>query len=397
MIKKLFLMLVITMITVPVIAQDEVFVRFDVDEITGNSLIGTALSPDGTKIVGAGNDELCIVDLGAAASECVPFPEDTRLSSANYFAWSPDNTKVVFHAEFFRFLHEPDLWQYDLETQTFTILTPDDVDDVLQGRQEALLDVFPIYNPVDEMLYFTRIQETAPGRLVTVQRITSEGDLEQVAILPADFFFGFVPTGHPVFSPDSTQMAISINDRGDIEEQRGVWIITLADGSLEQITLPDSFPGVPSDITDDLMRPTELLWHRDDTLMLTVLDSASFNTLYYELMLDGTLIPLFDLSAMNTGELFSAAEPVTELSYSEVLPRDAVVSADGTRLYYAVSSNDEAEISVLSLSLPPNESSLQIEITERLNIFPGQQDFLRQAATNGLGIIWQNYVIAIGE
>lgn len=390
------------LLVLPALAQDADLSVTDIYGDDPNILQEPVLSPDGEWVVGANRDGLCIIEVATQTQTCTPFPEETRLRGTDQFAWSADSTRVAMTENFFIRLEEPDIWEFDRTTRSFTNRTDDGVSDggflLSEDTADFVADFMPVYHP-DGSIYFMRLQETLLGRLMTLQRLAPDADeSEQVAILPTDFFLGIIPTSPMQVSPDGSQIGITMSSRDDDIDIQGFWRVEIESGRLDRFVIPQEISaGVPSEDAPLRGFPMEVKWITDDALVMffgNFVDMTVFSTQYYYMDLETeTITPVRDYSD-KTDETIMTEESDTGRPLYEMVPRFGLVNTAGDRLYY-ISTIRNPDQCIYSVPLPPDDSDPRQETCLEAEI-PGRfQRLFSQAGPGGRGLLMARYVLDV--
>jgi hypothetical protein len=134
---------------------------------------------------------------------------------------------------YYRNLHEPDMWLFDVASGVFSNITEDSADEVFgEGSEGALIDIMPFWDD-ENRLYFVRGGRNEAS--LTIQRYDlTTATLETWFEFPAEF--GNAPNvfPHPSFNPSGDAVAVGIGETDPQSPRNGIFIIS-AQGDLEQV------------------------------------------------------------------------------------------------------------------------------------------------------------------
>jgi hypothetical protein len=350
------------------------------------------ISPDGTRIAWyerAG--VVCEITLATNAVACVPLPNDFR-GTPEYVLWSPDSRYVAFTQEWARTLREPDLWVYDVTTQTVNNLTDDDISrlnfgsEPREGESAGPLWVEMAYTwGPDGNLYFVRVDAPDATDLdvssTGLYRLAPTGgeptlirDLGGIVSQFSIYQIGAMDLqGAVVISPDATQIAFLVRGIDRDDPNTGVWVMPLsADGEALQILTPGDFTlGLPSDLDPGIesLMLSGLGWAPDQSSLLIYLSSPIRaqevpSMIYHYNFADGSLTPFQDFSAYTT-DTIQDVDPDTGRAPIADAPRAITLSPDGSTPIIIQFDNDLETLRLTSLPLD-GESQILLEIPRDL-------------------------------
>lgn len=132
------------------------------------------LSPDGTKVAFSSGAKICVADTNGSHRVC---PTDNKLAvDTTSFAWSPDGSKIAMTDDFYRLLHEPDIWVMNARTGAVKDITDDGVAkwDIGKAPAKAELDLFPSWSADSKTIRFTR-QSARDRKTIDLESIPATG------------------------------------------------------------------------------------------------------------------------------------------------------------------------------------------------------------------------------
>lgn len=359
-----------------------------------------ALSPDGTRLVWAAPDALCLYQIDTQEGECQPLPETFAdvFRDYNPLRWSPDGAYIAFTEDPFVTINESDVWVYKLASGAFTNLTNDGVEGSWLRSDDApvALDYSVTWNPANGDLYFFRSEQFADGWTIDLYR-TYPGDDEPEQI--ASYTIGF-PTLSvyfpPAISPDGKTMALIVLDRKLDNLSNGVWTIDLEDGAAELVAnLPSlSQNGFPDWQDLEQMIPREVAWAGSDTLLAYLFNGAyvtgvSWGTQVINLA-TSEVTPLVDMSAVpEAADLFKARDDGRTPQHD--MARSVLIAPDGQSViynHYDEYTRDQSGLSALALPLEGEP----VEIGEApgctVQTVPGTPRWFGSIAPNGRAVLY---------
>lgn len=187
------------------------------------------LSPDGTKVAFSSGAKICVANANGSHRVC---PNDSKLAAdTTSFAWSPDGSKIALTDDFYRLLHEPDIWVMDARTGALKDITDDGADkwDVGKMRAKAELDLFPSWSTDGKTIRFAR-QSARDRKTIDLESIPATGGTPTK--------LGTIPLGSNayanslVFSPDGKTVAWSTGN----EYPYAAYIRGVSGGKTETLT-----------------------------------------------------------------------------------------------------------------------------------------------------------------
>jgi hypothetical protein len=130
------------------------------------SILSTAVSPLGDRIVTEIDNEVCMVGIGSSDVDetCL---DEFRDFAPDAVAWSSDGTQALV-TQNLSFFSEPDIGR--IAPGDADVLTDDGVDE--PEDDEALLDTTPFFGPDDDVYFFRR---TADDRDAQLMRLAADG------------------------------------------------------------------------------------------------------------------------------------------------------------------------------------------------------------------------------
>lgn len=237
------LILLLLLPAAPAAAQDAPFTLVTILEpLDAVSAQTSVIAPDGSAVAFfAGTVAVGIFDLNEGSAALITLP-DTPFTPVPP-AWSPDSRYLAFtDGDIGR--ADSDIYVLDRAAQTVVNVSDDGVTGDLRATNQALVDTLPFWHPVDGGLYFFRSRpRVAPLTLFRVLP-AAEGWSEPELLLNLGEALGgraasaLYPSplqglaGTAVFSPDGARLALIIGGR---TAQAGIWVVTLADGSAQQM------------------------------------------------------------------------------------------------------------------------------------------------------------------
>jgi hypothetical protein len=246
--KKLLIVIVLCGFVVPILAQAVTETGAEVGGWTltdirdvyadvGETMQTQALAPEGSHVAWITQDALCLYRLDTSERSCYDFPPDSTLddqgTAFDRLAWSPDARTIAMTPNYYRYLHEPDMWLFDVASGVFSNITDDSVDEVFgDGSEGALIDIMPYWGD-DNTLYFVRGGRNEAS--LTIQRYDmATAALETWFEFPAEF--GTAPNvlPHPSFNPSGDAVVVGIGEPDPESPRNGIFIIS-AQGELEQV------------------------------------------------------------------------------------------------------------------------------------------------------------------
>ena len=368
--RRALIVLLSLVVTSDVYAQEEWHVTDSQNaaDLFETDVRNISLSPDGTMLAGSGGDEICIVILTTGDEKCFSTAETFQASFAaatnqNPLVWSPDNTHLLFHENFYQYFMESDLWSLDVTNGRITNLTDDGVLGGILNLEddEFTIDYLPAYTPNDD-IYFFRSERLSSGYNITLQRLAVGADEpEQVVNLTL-----FLPTlsifYSPVVSPDGTQIVFPVQavERDDV--RNGLWLVDLTTGQPRQLTdVDDTHVGLPESQRELFMYITNPVWAAGGEGIVFRTFNPEFSTTFpggnylYVDVATGEVSPVIDLSDFPPPE---EAFLIDEEGYSQIIrvPRDGAMSADGSTFVYLRHDVDPTMAQIAAVPLPPDGS-----------------------------------------
>lgn len=96
----------------------------ELDLVAGAGNRAALLAPDGERFIHADRFTLCLYE-GDSAVRCIDLEAYELRIDPETIRWSLDSRYIAFTEDFFRFLHDPDIWLWDTTTDTLSNLTDD--------------------------------------------------------------------------------------------------------------------------------------------------------------------------------------------------------------------------------------------------------------------------------
>ena len=242
-------------------------------ELPGISDVDHALlSPDASTLAWI-NDAaaICIYQFADETQRCIE-QEDGRLTN---LYWSPDSTHLAAH-ETLVFRYDLDVWMIDLEDETLTDLTDDNVVDA--DEEAALWDETFAWD--GDSLIFVRYERDE--EIVSLQRINADGSgLTQIADISTMHEERF-HIRDIALSPDGAQLAlISFENR---PESNQLWIVDLASGEFTRLARQEDITthGAPDWYIDSGITGGDMLmwveWTADGSALIVGTDNPLYIT-----------------------------------------------------------------------------------------------------------------------
>jgi hypothetical protein len=309
------------------------------------------LSPDGSAIAWTDRDATCVYRFASDATDCTPWPDDTRLNSGrfNQPVWSPDSRSLVMHEDFFTGLNESDLWRFDVARGTYTRLTDDAGVNGSSGFVGLTIDFAPSFHPVTGALYFFRLSSAGQAfglsdAKIALMELNENGEAEPVRILSPDITGPssvFLPGA---FSEAGTTLYLSvIPEDWAHNPQTGVYALDLRDNRLTQVAaLAELQDGLPAE-SRARFAPMQLqasaagvvVWMVDGSLT----PGPIVRTPVYIDPAGGTVASLVDYGGFEDAAGFAA--PLT----GQVMP--------GGQSFWLLAAESPERLSLSALALPP--------------------------------------------
>jgi hypothetical protein len=398
--QKIVLLLIVLVAMSAVSAQDvstwKVVNAEPIHTLTDDQPQNAVLAPDSSAIAWGDSQELCLYRFAEEETKCYALPENfTAFGRYSFLNWSPDSAYLAFNDSFFDYYYEPDIWVFEVATETFTNRTDDGITDgVLSALEEgAIFDYIPVWNPVNGDMYFFRSTEVAGIDRLSLELYLmplSRTEPKLVRDLTRDFPIYSIYR-QPVISPDGTKMALIVIPARHDDPHLGVWVLNLQNGDLDQVaTLDDLQQGLPDWLPEDaLLPPDTLTWAGNDGLVVlaanTVTRAPLAQNAYYIDLVAATVQPLLDFSALPDEEAFLAEDENGDTPLLR-MPRTGTVTPDGSTWVY-VGSNPGVAI-IYALPLPPDGSPpTEIDRIEPLEVGPWSRS-VSSINADGTALLW---------
>jgi hypothetical protein len=364
-----------------------------------------ALAPDGSALAwGSGRSDVCFYSFAEGETTCYEMEMFRSFARYSFLSWSPDSQTLAFNESLFDNFYESDIWMFDITTQMYGDRTDDGFLEFPLGEENAgaLLDYAPTWNPANGDLYFFRsqkIEDTYSLELYLLPLSRTEPKL--MRDLTADFpvLSVFRPAA---ISPNGERMAMVVLAQNPLEDDRsGIWVLTLSDGSLEQVAgIDDLQGGMPEWIGEYLLLPDSVAWAGDGALIVTSTDlqfvpPISQNAYYLDLAAD-TVQPLVDFTTVaSAGDVF--VEDETGIFPALRIPKGGAVTPDGTKWVYVGAARQVTEGGIVwSVNLPPDGSEPTLVGTiDRYEVGPWTETRNSFASDGSKALIW-GYVLEFG-
>lgn len=371
------------------------------------------LSPDGTMIAWYTPQDtgaMCVYTFVDDQTICTAVPETFR-SQPPALIWSPDSRTIAFTQDFVIYLHEADIWLYDVQAQIFTNATDDQLEinllssEVSGAAGPLWIDLAMTWGP-DLNLYFIRHELPDPadrdhysvgvyrldpqsGAVSLIRDITT--DFEQYAIYQnRELEFD----GALSVSPDGQHIALVVLERGLESPNSGIWVMPL-DGSAapRQLVATTQFtPGLPAMAAREDMFgiPMGVAWSADGRSLYTLASTLSMGradtgAVVYQIDVEtGSLTPLNDFSGYTPQEIFIPDDSGYPPAF--YFPRGAVMSLDGTTplVFHAFPQSGQGGLSALRMV----DGALQPEVLLVWDDYSVVPAAVSSAARDGKLLMW---------
>jgi hypothetical protein len=351
------------------------------DKIENYTGVAHALAPNGTMVaystqIDNGDERvrsLCIYIFTEETANCTAFPTKSEIWRADRLVWSPDSRKIAMTEDLFQRLDEPDIWMFDLDTQTFDNLTDDGTTESLEDGIGGTVDYFPVWHPLSGDLYFLR-SEGSSERANSIQRIPAGSSDAELFITLADYFVESSVTSPPAISPDGTNMAIGLKNMGSSDDRGGLYLIDLNTGNIEEsIQLSEIPTGTYADLDGQVqedfwnLNPLSIAWIDNESLLIMRADfmSEDIPAAPYAVinLVSHTALPLIDLSDFTAFDLFSQNDELG-ISYFAYFPLFVLLSSDKRTVYYESNASFSDNQLLLALPTSPNGNNEPVPIIQ---------------------------------
>ena len=166
------------------------------------------LSPDGRKVLSAeAGKTMCVVDIDGGRKVCLDATAKVKPDML-YATWSPDGTRIAFTDDYFRDMHEPDIWVIDASTGKANDLTDDGVvkNPIQNADPKEQLDLFPSWSSDGRYIRFARRPDPHDEQIEIDEVRATGGAVAHLGVIEGDL------TGLAglTFSPDGATMAWSM-------------------------------------------------------------------------------------------------------------------------------------------------------------------------------------------
>lgn len=374
------------------------------DPITRMAASTRVLSPDGTRLAGFGDGQLCIFDVTSGLATCTPAPADLT-APPETLAWSPDGTRIAFSADVFREFAEGDIWVFDVAGRTFTNRTDDGVAQLTTDIDPATrLDYAPTWDAATGALYFVRsVPVPLEGgqfgwslelmRFAAPDAVEPERVLDFTGVFPPFSLFRTLPLrflNSPLaISPDGTRLALLVRPTDPDDVRGGVWLLDMNDVSSRVRLTRARLPlGLPDWEPSDTMFVTGLAWASDGSGLVVATTDPSDNraiaaNVHFVDVSDGQITPLLDFSRADRTDFFSFSADEYPLTF--FVPQSATMSQAGnTVLTFGAVSGEVGPAGLLAIPVPPGDAPQLrllhvIENAQRQTLHPPEQAGLNVA------------------
>lgn len=314
------------------------------------------LAPDGSAVAWFDQRQtnaICLYTFETTQTTCIELSDPFR-GQPSLLLWSPDSNYIAFTEEFFRHLHEPDIWLLDIAGQQVMNHTNDGVEQSLLSPNRntggpTWLDHTFTWGP-EGNLYFIR-QEIFDGSdpdnaAIGLYRLNPEGgNVEFIQDLTPDFErFSIYNTpeyhlsGAMAVSPDGQTLAFLVRAQDSQSGQNGLWTLELSGQARpNHLVTPQAMTqGVPLYALEETSSviPFGLAWSDDSKQLYLLAGPPPALTVSPQVISvvdseTGALTPLTDLSHLESGDILEVDE-TTGHQGAYYIPRTAVMSPDRT-------------------------------------------------------------------
>jgi len=247
----------------------------DLDELSNNHGTAFELSPDGNTIVFLDymNHELCFYNINNKTINRYSFP-DKACNRIHYFTWSPNGKYIAFTDDYFQYMHEPDIWIFNVKKNKFINCTDDNTRDSLMLGKGALIDILPVWDKNSKNLFFFRIIKKDKEYSTAIFRLTPGNSPKKIKDF--DKFSSNSPVYYtrPAISNNGKTISIcSYSPNPNDKLCYGVRLFNLESGEIKKIA---SFTQLTDTIPDWLKKNSHLItiytkWVDNDKGLIIVL------------------------------------------------------------------------------------------------------------------------------
>lgn len=186
------------------------------------------LAPNGERIATFADHQLCVYTATGARERCVD-KDPVGFLDPNSVRWNPEGSRLLFTEDFYRYLHEPDIWSLDADSGELTNRTDDGVEESAIDVEESgsYIDVSPDWVDDGSTIRFLRWRPRHD--VVDILEMPADGgEPDQVGVLATDSAPGMI-----AYSPDGERAAYVRMDDEDtaVTDLDGEHVSTLADDS----------------------------------------------------------------------------------------------------------------------------------------------------------------------
>lgn len=393
----------------------------DVDDLSAKAEVsGWTLSPDGTTLFilfeqrnGQREMQSCLYTLADQSVVCRPYVSSVRQRDLleGRLAWSPDDSHIVTHGDWFILPDDPDLSLIDVGSGVVNNITDDGYEDTVysRGDEAYFIDYAPFWAHDSQSVYFFRI--TRPGeRDWAVQLMNIPlNSAEVTMVVDLSGVVEGLTFPYPLnvaLSPDGEQVVILSSHTTDISIGLNIYRVNLTTGNTELWLSRDTIyqAVVPSWSEDPWVFAHDVVWSADGRFVVVGLDYAvryEFSTSYEELLpmnyliieaASGQVRPLVDIGQFPDMETYNSMGGY--FAYSPVL---GLLTPD-SQLVYATTENSRDNTRPLtfwSVPLTLDAAPVQLSTVEVSPRFLSgghtlQDRLLGTIAPNGMAMVQSN-------